>query len=156
MKPMQKFAKSVADRVIGWAVPIVCAATLALWDKIPPEAQHYWPVACIAVVGVCALIMSCQDRRDMRTHIKMHDERKVTDAAMLKAFRAILDAEMGSIYAACMARGYTTEDERRMFNRLHNAYKGANGNGEADRRKVHFDALPDEEEWRARHANKGG
>lgn len=152
--PVHKFAKSVADRVVGWAVPIICAATLALWGKIPPEAQHYWPVACIAVVGVCTLIMSCQTKRDMKLHISMHDERKTTDAAMLKAFRAILDAEMGSIYSACVARGYTTEDERRMYNRLHNAYKGADGNGEADRRKVHFDALPDEEEWRAANNNR--
>ena len=150
---MHKFAKGLIKRVANWAVPVICAATLALWDKIPVEAQHYWPVACIAVMGLCSLIMAIQDRRDLKLHIQMHTERKETDECMLKAFRAILDADMCAIYAACVARGYTTEDERRLYNRLHNAYEGAGDNGEAKRRKVHFDALPDEEEWRAKHSN---
>ena len=48
-----------------------------------------------------------------------------------------------------MAKGYTTEDERRRYARLHAAYEALGGNGEAKRRKIHFEALPDEEEWKA-------
>lgn len=149
---MQKFAKRISDLVISWAVPLICAATLAMWGRIPKEAQHYWPVACIAVIGVYSLILAFQDRRDIRRHMQMHEDRKAIDDSMLKAFRAMLDADMGGLYEAAVARGYTTEDERRMYDRLHRAYEGVGGNGEAKRRKVHYDAIPYEEEWRAKHA----
>lgn len=149
---MQKFAKGILDRVISWAIPILCAAALAMWDKLPTEAQHYWPVACIAVIGIYSLIVACQDRRDIKRHMQMHEDRKAIDDSTLKAFRAILDAEMGSLYATAVARGYTTEDERRMYDRLHNAYEGVGGNGEAKRRKTHYEAIPYEEEWLAQHA----
>ena len=45
--------------------------------------------------------------------------------------------------------------QKQGYNRLHKAYEGVGGNGGAKRRKVHFDALKDEEEYRACNANPG-
>jgi len=151
---MQKFAQKIADKVVSWAVPVLCAAALAMWSKIPAEAQHYWPVACIAVIGIYNLVVACQDRRDLKRHMQMHDERKAIDDSMSKAFRAILDAEMGALYSNAVTRGYTTEDERRMYDRLEEAYEEQHGNGEAKRRKVHYFAISYEEEWRVQHAKE--
>ena len=80
---------------------------------------------------------------------KKRAEQKKAEDNVAKAFRAMLDDAMGNLYSACVAKGYTTEDERRRYARLHAAYEAVDGNGEAKRRKVHFDALPDEDEWKA-------
>lgn len=151
---MQKFGKKVLDLVVSWAVPAICAATLVMWKRIPLEMRHYWPVVCIAIIGLSSLVVACQNRRDIRLHMCMHEERKKTDDSTDRAFRAILDAEMGVLYAKAVERGYTTEDERRMYDRLEDAYEEKHGNGEAKRRKTHYMAIEYEEEWRARHARE--
>ena len=157
---MQKYGKRIIEEVINWAVPVVCAAALVVAKNVPQEILHYWPVACMSIQGLYSLILVCQNRREVRRLREIHEqadakekERRAIDDSIAKAFRAILDDQMGSLYAACVAKGYTTEDERRRYARLHAAYEAMGGNGEAKRRKIHFEALPDEEEWRARQNN---
>lgn len=157
---MQKYTKKVVEEAINWAVPVICAGALVFWKNIPQDVQHYWPVLCVSIQGLYSLIISYQDRKEIKRLREIHEkadqkeaERKAVDDSIAKAFRAMLDDDMGNLYAACVAKGYTTEDERRRFNRLHKAYKGMGGNGEADRRKEHFDMLPDEETWKAMQNN---
>lgn len=154
---MQHYAKTIIEQVINWAVPVICAGLLVFWKNVPAELHHYWPVACVFVQGLYSLILSHQNRRELMRLRQIHEradakeaERKAVDDSNAKAFRAMLDDGMGNLYASCIAKGYTTEDERRRYNRLHAAYVGVGGNGEAKRRKLHFDAIMDEEEWKAR------
>lgn len=154
---MRGLGKKVIEEIIDWAVPVACAGAMLLWDDVPDEIRHYWPVGCVFIVGIYSLIVAIQNRREVKRLREIHEkadaneaERKALDDSIAKAFRAMLDDQMGSLYAACVARGYTTEDERRRYARLHSAYEAMGGNGEAKRRKIHFDALPDEEEWKAR------
>ena len=154
---MQKLGRKIAEKVIDWAVPVICAGALLLWDDVPLEVRHYWPVLCVLAVGVLSLTVTVQNRNEIKRLRQIHDkadakeaERKAVDDSIAKAFRAMLDDDMGNLYAWCVSKGYTTEDERRRYNRLHAAYEGVGGNGEAKRRKIHFDAIPDEEEWHAK------
>lgn len=153
---MQQYVKKIVEQVINWAVPVICAGLLVCWKNIPADLHHYWPVVCVFVQGLYSLIIAYQNRRELAKLRAIHEkadakerERKAVDDSIAKAFRAMLDDDMGNLYAACVAKGYTTEDERRRYNRLHTAYEGVGGNGEAKRRKVHFDAIQDEEEWKA-------
>lgn len=153
---MQKYIKKISDAIIGWAVPAVCAAALLLWKDVPEDVKHYWPLLVVALVALWDGIATWRNRQDIRELRAIHAAADAREEAMqqrdeviAKAFRAMLDDSMGVIYAACVARGYTTEDERRRYARLDAAYTANGGNGEAARRKVHFNALMDEEEWKA-------
>ena len=153
---MQKYGRKIIEEIIDWAVPVMCAGTLLVWQKIPADIQHYWPVICVSITCVYSLIIVYQNRKEVKRLREIHEkadvkeaERKAIDDSISKAFRAMLDDQMGCLYAACVAKGYTTEDERRRYARLHAAYEAMGGNGEAKRRKVHFEALQDEEEWKA-------
>ena len=155
---MQKYGRKIIEEIIDWAVPVMCAGALLVWQRIPADIQHYWPVICVSVVGVYSLIIVFLNRREIRQLRQIHEQadakeaaRRALDESIAKAFRAMLDDQMGCLYAACVAKGYTTEDERRRYARLHSAYEAMGGNGEAKRRKIHFEALPDEEEWKARN-----
>ena len=163
MQDGKQYAKRVIEKIIDWAVPAVCAAALLVWKKIPIDIAHYWPVLCACGIGICSLTAALSNRRGIIQLKKIQEEnqkkeesRKAIDDSIAKAFRAMLDDSMALLYGQCVAKGYTTEDERRRYNRLHNAYVGMEGNGEGARRKIHFDALPDEEEWKAKHMNLGG
>jgi len=154
---MQRYVKKIVEQIINWAVPVVCAGVLVLWKSIPDDLQHYWPVVCVFIQGLYSLILAYQNHKEVAHLREIHEkadakeaERKVADNNIATAFRAMLDDDMGSLYAACVAKGYTTEDERRRYSRLHSAYEAVGGNGEAKRRKVHFEAIQDEEEWRAK------
>ncbi len=156
---MQHFTKKIVEQVINWAVPVICAGILVYWKNIPDDLHHYWPVVCVFVQGLYSLIIAYQNRRDVMKLRMIHEnadaqerERKAVNDSIAKAFRAMLDDQMGNLYATCIAKGHTTEDERRRYDRLHTAYVGIGGNGEAKRRKIHFDAIMDEEEWKARKA----
>ncbi|MBR6570421.1 MAG: hypothetical protein IKK75_08220 [Clostridia bacterium] len=156
---MQKYAGKIIEEIIDWAVPVACAGALLLWKDIPGEVQHYWPVVCVFIVGVYSLIVAIQNRREVRRLRQIHEkadakeaDRKAVDDSVAKAFRAMLDDNMGALYASCVEKGYTTEDERRRYDRLHSAYEGVGGNGEAKRRKLHFEAIIDEETWKAQHS----
>lgn len=153
---MQGYFKRVVEKVIDWGVPVVCAAALLLWEEIPNNLHHYWPVICLAVMGIYSLIMSIQTRREVVRLRKIHEESdlkavklQARDDSIAKAFRAMLDDDMGNLYAACMSKGYTTEDERRRYARLNSAYEAVHGNGEAKRRHDRFEKIPDENEWKA-------
>lgn len=154
MRPVQSYIKKIIDQVINWAVPVICAAALVFWKKIPAEAQHYWPVICVSIVGLYSMLIAVQNRKEIKRiqreradAAKREAETREKDENIAKAFRAMLDDDMGNLYAACVARGYTTEDERRRYDRLQKAYESVGGNGEAKRRKIHFEAIPFKEEW---------
>lgn len=154
------YGKKIIEEIIDWAVPAICAGALLLFRQIPIDINHYWPVVCACVIGFCSLIVAIQNKREIKKMRKWHEEnsrkneeRKLIDDSIAKAFRAMLDDSMATLYAQCVAKGYTTEDDRRRYNRLHSAYLGMHGNGEGARRKIHFDALPDEEEWKAHQAH---
>ncbi len=152
---MQEIGKKIVDEVISWGVPAICAAALLAWDRVPQELRHYWPVLCVGITGVFSLTMECQTRREVRRLRKAHEEaeRKAAetrkrDDEIASAFKAMLDDDMGKLYVACLTKGYTTEDERRRYRRLDNAYKDMGGNGEAAERKGRFFGILHEEEWK--------
>ena len=151
------YGKRIVEELIDWAVPAVCAGALMMWREMPENVRHYWPVICLTVVCLYDLVNSIRMRREVRRLRKIHeaaDDReeaaRVRDDNIAKAFRAMLDDNMGALYGACVSRGYTTEDERRRYDRMQKAYEALGGNGEAKRRKVRFDAIDDEETWQAR------
>lgn len=159
---MQHYAKKIIEQVINWAVPVICAGVLVAWGRVPANLQHYWPVGLVFIQGVYSMVLSYQNHNEIKHLRSIHEreeareaDRKAVDDANAKAFRAMLDNDMAELYALCVKKRYTTEEDRRMYNRLHKAYEGVGGNGEAKRRKVHFDALKDEEEYRACNANPG-
>lgn len=154
---MQHFCKKIIEQIINWAVPMVCAGLLVAWGQIPTNLQHYWPVFLVFVQGVYSLVLSYQNHNEIKHLRAIHEreaekeaERKAVNDSISKAFRAMLDNDMAELYAACVQKAYTTEEDRRMYDRLHKAYEGVGGNGEAKRRKIRFDALMDEEEWKAK------
>lgn len=141
------YIRKTIETAISWAVPVACAGLLVAWDKVPSDVQHYWPVLILAIPSVASLIMSDHTRKDVQKLHKLHDK----DDMMGKAFRAMLDDDMGKIYVACLEKGYSTEDERRRYDRLDAAYTSMGGNGEAARRKPLFHAIKHEEEWKIEH-----
>ena len=158
---MQQYGKKVIEKLIDWAVPVICAGALLLWQEIPDNVQHYWPVMCMGVMGLFSLCISIQNRQDVRKLRSIHEqadlkaeETREKYDLFSKAFRASLDDDMGKLYAICVEKGYTTEDERRRYDRLQKAYEGVGGNGEAKRRKLHFETIMYEEEWRAAHCSQ--
>ena len=158
---MHGYFKRIIEKIIDWGVPVVCAAALLIWKEIPNDLHHYWPVICIAVMGIYSLIMSIQTRRDVRSLHRIHKqadekaaEKQARDDSIAKAFRAMLDDDMGKLYISCLEKGYTTEDERRRYDRLDKAYHELDGNGEAARRKPLFLAIDHEEEYRVKRAHE--
>lgn len=154
---MQQYVKRIIEQVINWAVPVICAGVVVMWGRIPADLQHYWPVGLVFIQGVYSIVLSYQNHNEIKHLRSIHEreeakeaERKAVNDSNAKAFRAMLDMLMAELYGICVQKGHTTEEDRRMYNRLHNAYIGIGGNGEAKRRKTHFDALPDEEEYKAR------
>lgn len=144
------YIRKALETAISWAVPAACAGLLVLWNEVPEDVQHYWPVLILALPSVASLIMSDHTRRDVKNLHKLHAK----DDMMGKAFRAMLDDDMGKIYVSCLEKGYSTEDERRRYDRLDAAYTSMGGNGEAARRKPLFHAIMHEEEWMI-HKKKG-
>ena len=71
--------------------------------------------------------------------------------SMISLSCEVLDDDMGKIFVACLEKGYSTEDERRRYDRLDAAYTSMGGNGEAARRKPLFHAIKHEEEWMIDH-----
>ena len=154
---MQQYVKKIIEQVINWAVPVICAGVVVMWGRIPADLQHYWPVGLVFIQGVYSIVLSYQNHNEIKHLRSIHEreeakeaERKAVNDSNAKAFRAMLDMLMAELYGICVQKAHTTEEDRRMYNRLHNAYVGIGGNGEAKRRKTHFDALPDEEEYKAR------
>lgn len=152
----------IAEGIVAWALPIICAGLIAVWGHVPEGARHYWPVAIVCMQGLWSIIIALQNRNEIKKLREIHEKadaqeenRRSIDDSIAKAFRAMLDDDMGNLYAACVAKGHSTEDERRRYDRLQKAYESIGGNGEAKRRKAHFDALPDENEWRAMNRNGG-
>lgn len=137
------YVRKILETLIGWIVPVIGAAALVLWRQIPEDAMHYWPVAVLGVLAISAWWQSVQVRKDVAHLRELHAK----DDKMGKAFRAILDDDMGKLYVKCLEKGYTTEDERRRYDRLDSAYTSLDGNGEAARRKPLFHAIAHEEEW---------
>lgn len=155
---MQGVRGKIVEGLVSWALPIICAGLIVVWGRVPDEIRHYWPVALVCMLDLWFGMIALQNRSEIRKLRAIHEKadaqeekRRAIDDSIAKAFRAMLDDDMGNLYAACVARGYTTEDERRRYERLHRAYEGIGGNGEAKRRYTHFFALPDEAEWRAMH-----
>lgn len=153
---MQSYGKKIIEEIIDWAVPVACAGALLLWNDIPMEIKHFWPVICTFIVGLYSLVVAIQNRREVKRLRRIHEkadakeeQHRIIEDSIIKAFRAMLDDDMGNLYASCIAKGYTTEDERRRYDRLQKAYESVGGNGEAKRRKNRFVAIPDEEEWKA-------
>lgn len=153
-----QYGGKIIEKVIDWAVPAACAAALLAWEKVPQEWRHYWPVLCVAMIGIFSLAMEAQTRREVRKLRRIHeeadkraenDEKRNTEIG--SAFKAMLDDDMGKLYVACLSHGYTTEDERRRYRRLDAAYKDMGGNGEAAERKQRFFGIMHEEEWRLKH-----
>ena len=144
---MQHYLRKIVENIINWAVPVVCAGLMLLWDRVPENVQHYWPVVFLAIPSIASLVISNHTRNDVKKLHKLHDR----DDTMGKAFRAMLDDDMGKIYVACLEKGYSTEDERRRYDRLDAAYTSMGGNGEAARRKPLFHAIKHEEEWKIEH-----
>ena len=138
------YARKIIENVISWAVPVACAGLLVTWEQAPEDVRHYWPVLILAIPSIASLVMSSHTRKDVQKLHKLHSK----DDMMAKAFRAMLDDDMGKLYVSCLEKGYTTEDERRRYDRLDAAYTSAGGNGEAARRKTLFHAIKHEEEWR--------
>ena len=145
------YIRKAVETAISWAVPVACAGLLVLWKDVPEDVQHYWPVLILAIPSVASLIMSDHTRRDVKSLHKLHSK----DDTMAKAFRAMLDDDMGKIYEACLKKGYSTEDERRRYDRLDAAYTSMGGNGEAARRKPRFHAIMHEEEWMIQQKKTG-
>lgn len=139
---MQMF-KRIAEQAIDYLVPVICAAAMLWVGKIPGEIQHWIPVGIVGAFSMSAVIQGIRTRHDVRELRKLHAD----DAFKTEAMRAQLDDAMGKLYASCVVKGYTTEEERRVYQRMEDAYEGIKGNGEAKRRAAWFFALMPEEEW---------
>lgn len=160
---MKQTGRKIVDEVINWAVPAACAAALLAWETVPQEWRHYWPVLCVAMIGIFSLAMEGQTRREVKRLRKIHEEADKRaeangkrDSDIASAFKAMLDDDMGKLYVHCLAQGYTTEDERRRYRRLDAAYKDMGGNGEATERKERFFGIMHEEEWKLKNERMDG
>ncbi len=138
--------KRVGEKTVDYVVPILCAGAL-VWVGQMPESLHHWvPVLVVGVLSLCAVILSGATRREVRKLSRIHEESDSHSILMAEATRAQLDDSMGKLYAACIERGYTTEDERRCYDRMEKAYEAIGGNGEAKRRSVKFFEIAWEEQ----------
>lgn len=161
METTKGYGRKIAEEVIDWAVPVVCAGAILIWQDMPQDVRHYWPVICLAVMDVYLLAVTAMTRREVRRLRRAQEAAsakaeldKTRDDNIAKAFRAMLDDNMGTLYALCIERGYTTEDERRRYERMQKAYEALGGNGEAKRRKARFDGIDDEETWLAGRSDR--
>lgn len=148
---MQNIWRKALDEAIKWAIPAACAA-LGLWlAEVPDDLKHALPPVALALAVLACILVVANMRREINGLKKIHAAAEENDKLIRSAFRAMLDDDMGKLYCSCVKQGYTTEDERRRYERLNKAYEGVDGNGEAKRRKDRFFALPTEEEWMAKH-----
>lgn len=138
--------KRIGEKTVDYAVPVVCAAAMVWLDQLPPRLHHWMPVLMAAVLSLCAVLLATSTRREVVKLRQLHRDSDAHSALMVEATRAQLDDSMGKLYAACMGRGYTTEDERRCYDRMEKAYEAIGGNGEAKRRSIKFFEIAWEEQ----------
>ena len=135
--------KRIAEQAVDYLVPVICAAAMVWLGDFPAGIGHWVPVGIVGILAMCAVVQCIRTRRDVAKLRALHED----DGLRLEATRAQLDDSMGRIYATCVTRGYSTEDERRCYDRMEQAYENLGGNGEAKRRAVSFFAIPREEVW---------
>lgn len=148
----------IVDAIIKWAVPAAGAALIAAWSNAQEDLR--WVVLSVAAVILFGWYYSKTRTKTLLELSKRVDEidrrQQVSEEDMgttRKAFRAMLDDDMGKLYHACLRQGYTTEDERRRYDRLQKAYEANEGNGEAKRRKDLFYEILTEEQYRIRNGD---
>lgn len=146
---MQDVLKKAGEKVIDYIIPGACAAVLLWFGRLPENIREAVPFLAVAAIALCSIIQSGRTRSEIGKLRKIHEESDRTSDLMSEAMRAQMDDAMGKLYAGCVQRGYSTEDERRCYERMERAYEGIGGNGEAKRRASKFFALRTEEEWKA-------
>lgn len=82
---------------------------------------------------------------------KLVETKHADDPAALECDLAVLDERICYLVSKCLEKGYTTELDRRIVSRLHEAYQSRGGNHGEDKVYEKFCALPTEEEWRRQH-----
>lgn len=135
--------KRIAEQAVDYLVPVICAAAMVWFGKFPEGVRHWVPVGIVGILAMCAVIQCSRTHKEIAKLRALHED----DGLRLEATRAQLDDAMGRIYTTCVERGYSTEDERRCYERMEKAYEGIGGNGEAKRRAASFFAIKREEVW---------
>ena len=87
---------------------------------------------------------------------RLVEQKHADDPAALECDLAVLDERICYLVSKSLEKGYTTELDRRIVGRLHEAYQSRGGNHGEDKVYEKFCALPTEEEWRRTHENDPG
>lgn len=145
---MQNTAKKVMDKVIDYAVPLLCAAVTVWFGELPTEWQKTAPMALVAAAMFYVLFVTNRTRRDVEELKAIHKKADEVNDVLFAALRIDLNEAMQNLYESCLRRGYTTEHERRSYKKIQAAYEACKGNGESLERRKRFFALQHEEEYR--------
>ena len=83
---------------------------------------------------------------------KKVENKHAGDPAALECDLSLLDERICYLIGKCREKGYTTASDRRIIDRLHQAYQSRGGNHGEENEYAIYRNLPTEEEWRRNHA----
>lgn len=79
---------------------------------------------------------------------RLVEQKHADDPTAKECDLSLLDERICYLISKCLEKGYTTELDRRIVSRLHEAYKARGGNHGEEKMYDKFCMLPTEEEWR--------
>lgn len=139
--------EQIADLIVKWAVPVVCTALFGLLIKGPLNAlaDAYREHKAKPMEDIRSMLKSQENaiaeirRRQVEQDEEMH--------AAKERDLAILDDRICQMIRYCRERGYTTAEERRRIDRMHEVYRRAGGNhGEEHEYGIYLE-IPTQEEF---------
>ena len=145
---MQNTAKKVLDKVIDYAIPLLCAGVTVWFDALPNDWQKNAPMALVVAAMFYVLFVTNRTRRDVEELKAIHKKSDEVNEVLFAALRIDLNEAMQNLYESCLRRGYTTEHERRSYKKIQAAYEACKGNGESKDREKRFFAMQHEEEYK--------
>lgn len=83
---------------------------------------------------------------------KKVESKHADDPAALECDLAVLDERICYMIGKCREKGYTTASDRRIIDRMHQAYQSRGGNHGEENEYAIYRQLPTEEEWKRMQA----
>ena len=137
----------VADLIVKWAVPVLCTALFGLLVKRPLNAlaDAYREHKAKPIEEIKAMLKT-QEKAVAEIRKRQEEQEAEMESAKERDL-AILDDRICQMIRYCRERGYSTAEERRRIDRMHEAYRRAGGNHGEEHEYAIYLEIPTQEEF---------